>query len=91
MKPRAVTMYELALDLAGGDEQKARDYLQPINSAKTLQHKLERALEVMGATSAGGIVGSEVQTSTTDPQHVRWVDWYQTARQTIDELLAEAP
>ena len=91
MNPRAVKDFDIALELAGGNETKAREYLKPVHQARTLQFKLVRALEAMSSSRAGDIVGNEVQSSTTDPSHVRWVDWYETARQTIDQLLSDSP
>lgn len=90
---RPLNDYELSLDAARSDKLLGETALGLFQDLHRVRNRVRRGVEVClaGAAGAGDIVGSEIQNSRTDPAHVLWVDWLETAAKTLDELWRSAP
>jgi hypothetical protein len=88
---RQSTSYELYLELRAVDPRMAEDYHHLLHTL--LPRLRNRALYAgrlwLGDIQRSGIV-APVQ-AETGSRHEAWVDWFDEARQTLEQLLSEAP
>jgi hypothetical protein len=58
---------------------------------KKLNPRIDKAIDQCQASSSGSIVGSVVQVPMSDPMSQRAFDFLESVRQTLEDLVNEAP
>jgi hypothetical protein len=85
------TRYEIGVELRRNQQQLGSLVIAIDLALRNLNHRIERAIEHCQPKSPGSVIGSEVQISVINPRHETAFEWLDSVKQSVEELIADAP
>jgi hypothetical protein len=89
--PLPVTRMQRAVQIRKRDESLGSTLVAIDIALKRLNPAIDRAIDTASSSSTGSVVGSVVQVPQSNPRQEGAIDWLLDVKETLQELMREAP